>query len=262
MKIALFQSPTTNGDEVAAFSRIAQMLQAAAWAGAEMLVMPELYLPGYNRPDLHPDRAQPKGGVWEDRLSRLCKESHCGLTIGWAERDGDAVFNVASCYHKTGEKLAHHRKLQLFGPMENAVFTPGDHYTVFDLGPFRAALLICYDVEFAHHVQALAAQGVNLILVPTANPAGFEAVNRLLVPARANEFRLTIAYANYVGVEGDVTFGGGSVIVGPNGAPLAEAGQGEALLICDLGVISNLDPAWLSTQLQDRRDLPHGATVG
>ena len=54
MKLALWQSPPANGriDEV--FSAICQQLRAAAAAGAKLLVAPELILPGYNRPDLHP----------------------------------------------------------------------------------------------------------------------------------------------------------------------------------------------------------------
>ena len=255
MKIALYQSPTTDGNEDAAFGRIDRMLKAAALAGAEMAVFPELYLPGYNRPDLHADRAQPQGGDWDSRLSALAREAGCGLAIGWAERDGDAVYNVASCYDAGGVKLAHHRKLQLFGPMEQGVFAPGDAYTVFDLGPYRAALLICYDVEFAHHVRALADRGVTLLLVPTANPAGFEMVNDAIVPARAYEHRMTVIYANYCGAEAGLDFGGRSVIAGPDGRALARAGTGETLLVCDLAELARLDPQMLSTQDRDRREI-------
>ena len=146
-------------------------------------------------------------------------------------------------------------KLQLFGPMEKGVFQPGDRYSIFDLGDRRAALLICYDVEFAHHVRALHEAGVDLLLVPTANPAGFGVVNDALVPARAYEYRMTVVYANYHGDEAGLAFGGGSVIVGPDGQPLARAGTGESLLVCDLAGLSVLDPGILSTQDQDRREI-------
>lgn len=255
MKLAVYQGAPTDGDEQGAFGRIATVLTAAAAMGAEMAVFPELFLPGYNRPDLHPDRAQPQGGDWETRLAALCRETACGLAVGWAERDGASVYNAASCFDRTGARLAHYRKIQLFGPMEASVFQPGDAHVVFDLGPFRAALMICYDVEFAHHVQALAARGVDLLLVPTANPAGFENVSTLLVPARAFEQAMTVAYANYHGREAGLAFGGGSVIAGPDGNALARAGAGEALLIVDLGHRDTLDPAKLSTQRRDRREI-------
>ncbi|ASP19278.1 acylamide amidohydrolase [Antarctobacter heliothermus] len=256
MKLAIYQGAPTDGDEAGAFARIERCLAAAAAMGAESVVFPELFLPGYNRPDLHSARAQAQGGAWEMRLSDLCRAADCGLVIGWAEREGGAVYNAASCFDRSGHKLAHYRKVQLFGPMEQSVFQTGDSYCLFDLGGRRAALLICYDVEFAHHVRALADQGAEVILVPTANPAGFENVSDLLVPARAMEMAVTVAYANYHGAEAGLAFGGRSVIAGPDGNILAKAGGGEALLIVDLAAVSAIEAGALSTQRQDKRDLP------
>ena len=57
----------------------------------------------------------------------------------------------------------------------------------------------------------------------------------LIVPARAAENGMAVAYANYCGTEGNIRYGGGSVIVDANGTSLARAGQSPALLIADLG---------------------------
>ena len=252
-KLALYQGPAIDGDIEAGFIRIEKQLSAAALAGARMAVFPEVFLPGYNRPDLHKSLAQPIGGDWTKRLSALAKQTGCGITIGWAEADGDEIYNAATCFDETGVQLAHYRMIQLYGPMEQASFDFGDSYTVFDLWGRKAALLICYDVEFPQHCIALAAQGVSLILVPTANPRGFEYVSTTLVPARAAEMRLTIAYANFCGPEGDITFGGHSVIVGPDAKPLAMAGTGETLLVTDLNAVEDIDPTILSQQRADYR---------
>jgi predicted amidohydrolase len=64
---------------------------------------------------------------------------------------------------------------------------------------------------------------------------------------------LTIAYANYCGSEGDLTYVGGSLIADPYGEPLVQAGSGPALLVADLP--DHLDPARLSTQDQDYRKI-------
>lgn len=248
MKLALWQSPPANGriDEV--FSAICQHLRAAAAAGAKLLVTPELILPGYNRPDLHRDLAQTLDGDWINRLRDMARETGCGLCLGWAERAGEAVYNAVSLIGPDGAVLSHYRKIQLFGAMEQASFARGG-----DLGPVvtlegqPVATLICYDIEFPGHAAALAKKGARLILVPTANPAGYEHVQRVLVPARAHENRAVVAYANYVGTEGDVTYGGLSVIAGPDGQPLAMAGaHGEALLIVDLAAVEALAPAAFS----------------
>ena len=97
--------------------------------------------------------------------------------------------------------------------------------------------------------------------MPTANPQGFDHVARILVPARAYESRLTIAYANYCGPDGDLNFGGLSVIVGPDGEPVAAAGRGPALLIVDLPAPQDYPQERLSTQAADLRrvDAPSDA---
>ena len=116
-------------------------------------------------------------------------------------------------------------------------------------------MLICYDVEFSHHVQALQEKGVELILVPTANPIAYKYVTEFSVPARAVENRMTIAYANFCGSEGNITYGGKSLIAGPDGVALASAGLGEVLLLADLSIIKTIDETLLSTQRHDRRIL-------
>lgn len=239
------------GDPEAALTRLAGQLRAAAMAGARMLVAPELYLPGYNRPDLHASLSQPRGGAWERRLAALARDAGCGLAIGWAERDGETVFNAATAFGRGGSVLGHYRKVQLFGPMEQASFAHGSAYCLFDFEGMKSALLICYDVEFAQHVRALGEQGVKLILVPTANPAGFEHVSDIFVPARAGEMDLTIVYANYCGVEDGLAFAGQSIIAGPDTHAIARAGRTEALLVADLG--PETAPGLRSTQLADFR---------
>ena len=254
MKLALYQGPSPAGDPEAAFETIEGKLLAASAAGASMAVFPELFLPGYNQPQLHPSLAQPQGGPWEGRLAALARQAGCGLTIGWAERDGERLYNAAGCFDDQGRKLAHYRKLQLFGEMEQSIFTPGADYALFNLNGVRTALLICYDVEFAPHCRALKERGAELLLVPTANPAGFGHVSDILLPARAVETNMTIAYANYCGADNGLAFGGGSLAIAPDSEILAKAGRAEALLITDLGSVEALDTTRISTQIHDYRE--------
>ncbi|TQV82057.1 carbon-nitrogen hydrolase family protein [Denitrobaculum tricleocarpae] len=254
MKLALYQGPSPAGDPDAAFTAIEGKLLVSAAAGADMVVFPELFLPGYNQPQLHASLAQPQGGPWAARLSALAKSANCGLTIGWAEREGKHLYNSASVFDARGQRLAHYRKLQLYGEMERSVFVPGSDYVLFQLGGVRGGLLICYDVEFAQHCRALRELGAELLLVPTANPSGFEHVQDILLPARALETNMTIAYANYCGQDGELSFGGRSLLVGPDGNDLASAGHSETLLITDLNDNSDIDPLRVSAQLKDFRE--------
>ncbi len=255
MKIALYQGLPTGGDEEMAFAKIRHVLRAAAAAEARMAVFPELFLPGYNHPQLHRDRAQGVGGSWDRALASCAKEAGCGLVIGWAERDGTSLYNAASAYGPDGSKLAHHRKAQLFGPMEKDVFTPGSAYTLFEFEGHTVGLLICYEIEFPEHVRSLAGRGATLVVVPTANGIEYANVPEVLVPARAWENRLSIAYANYCGEDNGLVFSGNSIIVGRDGAPLVTAGHSEALLITNLNLCNPGKSESLSMQDTDLKFL-------
>lgn len=252
MRLALLQAPSPAADDEAAFATLAAALNAAGAMGAATLTAPEIYLPGYNQPDI-PARAQPRGGPWHQRLSSLCRAAGCGIVIGYAERAGERIYNSAIAIDAAGREIAHYRKLQLYGPRENAIYTVGDAYTLFNLHGRTAALLICYDVEFAPHIAALADRGASLILCPTANMLPYTHVARVTVPAMAVNHAVTIAYANFCGSEGDLDYAGGSVIAGPDGEILARAGAHPALLVVDLPAA--YDPARLSTQARDLRSL-------
>lgn len=251
MKIALNQCLPTDGNIENSFIIIEQTLGLAAIGGVDMVVFPELFLPGYNRPDLHRTLAQPINGEWIIRLSTLVKKAGCGLTLGWAEADGDQIYNAAICFDQQGHILANYRKIQLFGDMEKQSFIPSTQYQIFEWKGQKAALLICYDIEFPQHCRALAEQGVSLVFVPTANPQGHEYVSKVLVPARASEMGVTIVYANYCGTEQGLTFAGLSIIVGPDSNSIASAGNTQSILIAELDEPALQNPEFRSTQLQD-----------
>ena len=104
MKIAAYQGPSPQGDPSHAFAKIDEILAQAAKQGAQMVVFPELYLLGYNQMHRHAELAQPVGDDWEIRCAALAQKHKCGLTIGWAERDGETLFNSASTFDASGDR--------------------------------------------------------------------------------------------------------------------------------------------------------------
>ena len=251
MRLALWQGPSPEADLDRACTQAESALAAAAALGATALVLPELWLPGYNRPDLA-TRALARDSAPLRRLAAAARAQQTTLVLGYAEQEDDRLYNSAACFGPDGALLAHYRKVQLYGPREAALFTPGDRLETFALNGETAAILICYDVEFAPHVKSLADRGVRVILTPTANMQPFTHVARHTIPAMAANHGVAIVYANYCGTEGDLTYVGGSLIAGPHGEVLAQAGETPALLIADL---PPRDPARLSTQSADFRRL-------
>ena len=112
-----------------------------------------------------------------------------------------------------------------------------DHPAVFPLGGLKAGLLICYDVEFPETVRHLASSEADLILVPTALPASEHAgfIARSIIPVRAFENQVFVAYANHAGRDAAFSYAGLSGIAAPDGSDLARApATGTRLLIADL----------------------------
>ncbi|WP_333815460.1 nitrilase-related carbon-nitrogen hydrolase [Tabrizicola sp.] len=251
MRLALWQGTSPASDLDSACAQAEAALAAAAAMGVAALVLPEVWLPGYNQPDI-PARALTLDSPPLQRLARAAKLHRTALVTGYAERDGDRLYNSAACFGPDGALLCNYRKVQLYGPREAALYTPGEALPTFPLAGETAAILICYDVEFAPHVKSLADRGATLILAPTANMAPFFHVPRVTVPAMAANHGVTIAYANYCGAEGDLAYVGNSVIAGPHGEILAQAGETPTLLIAE---IPPRDPSRLSTQSTDLRQL-------
>lgn len=231
MKLGLYQTASPAGDLDAALAEVDAALAQAGAAGVDLLTLPEAFLPGYNAVS----RAEPED--CRDALAalpELVKRRGIGLVIGAAEYTEAAVFNSAFAFGRTGALLARYRKLQLFGPREAEIYSPGDALRLFEFDGRRFGLMICYDVEFPEHTRALARAGAEALLVPTANMMPFVNVHEILVPARALESGLTVVYANYCGEEGDLTYTARSLIAGPDGRALAELGQDRGLAVATL----------------------------
>ncbi|MGP5690715.1 nitrilase-related carbon-nitrogen hydrolase, partial [Glutamicibacter ardleyensis] len=96
-------------------------------------------------------------------------------------------------------------------------------------------MVICFDVEFPEIVREAARRSVELLLVPTAMGRGYERVCTHLVPTRAMESQLFIAYSNHSGSQAGFELAGTSVIAGPDGSVLAQAGHEPEVLYADLG---------------------------
>ncbi len=260
LRIALYQGP---GGVPASTDASLQSLDAAARRaaaqGARLLVTSELYLTGYALGERTAESAEEADGPGARAVAGIAARHGLAIAYGYPERAGDAVHNSVQLVGPAGETLAGYRKTHLYGGYETDHFTPGDELVVqAELDGLRLGLLICYDVEFPEAVRAHALAGTELLVVPTALMRPYETVAHTLLPARAWENQLYIAYANRCGPEGDFSFAGLSCLAAPDGAVRARAGDGEELLLAEA------DPALLAASrarnpyLHDRRpDLYH-----
>jgi len=234
MRIALYQgagTPRRPDENRAVMARVAA---ESAERGCALVVFPEMFASGYNIGDAVFDLAEPADGPTAKALSQAAQAHGIAILAGYPERDGERVYNSALLIGPGGERLANARKTHLFGAQEKRLFAPGETLAVARLGALSVGILICYDVEFPEAVRALALQGVGLVLVPTALMRPFERVTRWLVPVRAFENQVFLAYANRCGREGDLEYCGESCVIAPDGSELARARRAEELLVADI----------------------------
>ncbi|MFF3673951.1 carbon-nitrogen hydrolase family protein [Streptomyces sp. NPDC002120] len=255
LRTALLQSSGVLGDTAQNLKALDEAAARAAQDGAGLLVTSEMFLTGYAL-DLEdiPGLAEPADGPSAVAIGEIARRHGVAVLYGYPERGDGAVFNAAQLIGPDGVRLANYRKTHLFGCFEQDAFTPGDTPVVqADLGGLRIGIMICYDVEFPENVRAHALAGTDLLLVPTAQMHPFQFVAEQLVPVRAFENQMYIAYVNRTGPEGEFEFVGLSCLASPDGVTRTRAGRGEEL------VFGEADPELLAASretnpyLRDRR---------
>ena len=239
-----------------ALTYLEQILQQAQQQEVQLLVLPEMFLTGYN---IGADAARALAlSLDKDELAplkKLARHYQIALVVGFPERSQDAVFNSAAFIDGQGQVQACYRKTHLYGCVDQEQFSAGARLApIFTWQGWQCALAICYDIEFPEVARSYALQGAELLLVPTANMLPFELVCYHTIPTRAAENTICLAYANYVGSEGDFTYCGLSCICDPYGQVLARGSSAsEALLIADLEQDTLQAARQQLSYLQDRR---------
>jgi 5-aminopentanamidase len=205
---------------------------AAADGELDLVVCPELFVSGYNVGDRIRKMAEAQDGAFREAAAALAMKRRTALIYGYPELADNGLFNAAICIDAQGRTIAHHRKLRLPN-FERSNFTLGGAYTFCDLQGWRVAILVCYDVEFPEAVRACATRGAQLVVAPTALKKEWAFVARSVIPTRAFENGVFLAYANYCGREGSFEYLGESCFVSPTGN-VTNARDEETLLRCRL----------------------------
>ena len=244
MRIALYQCQSQPLDVEGNLARLQARAREAAQWDVELLVLPEMFLSGYNiGAGVARSLAQASDGPNAEQVAQIARQ--CGLAIlyGYPELDEQGhVYNSVQLIDRTGTRLANYRKTHLFGELDRAMFSAGEQApALFELNDWKVGMLICYDLEFPENARRLAAAGAELILVPTANMVPYGFIAEVTVRSRAFENQCYVAYANYCGKEMEVEYCGLSSIAAADGQQIAKAAREEAL------IIGTLDKATLAS---------------
>ncbi|MFI1925021.1 MULTISPECIES: carbon-nitrogen hydrolase family protein [unclassified Streptomyces] len=262
MRTALLQSSGRPGSVVENLKVLDEAADRAAAAGAGLLVAPEMFLTGYAIGDDIARLAEPADGDSADAVADIAGRHGLAIAYGYPERHGETVHNSAQLISADGSRLANYRKTHLFGCFERDHFRPGGQPVVqAELNGLTVGLMICYDVEFPENVRAHALAGTDLLVVPTAQMHPFQFVAESVIPVRAFENQMYVAYVNRVGQEGEFEFVGLSTLAGPDGVARTRAGRGEELVFADADPVALAASREANPYLKDRRPGLYGSLV-
>jgi len=254
MKLALWQTQGFPADPAANLAALERAARAASAAGAALLLCPECWLCGYNIGDAVASLAEAADGDSARHIASIAREQRIAIAYGYAEcapaRAG--IFNSVQVIGPEGTVLGRYRKTHLFGTAERAAYIPGSCFAApFEFGGFRIEA-----------VRSLMLAGADVVLVPTALTEEYGTVPGLLVPARAVENQVYVAYCNHAGIENGMRFLGRSCLVAPDGQPVVAAGDGDALIVGEISASAQFEIARIYPYRADRRPELYGAVQG
>jgi predicted amidohydrolase len=194
-------------------------------ANADLLIFGELFLSGYGKAERSKELAEEMEGSSLGFISQLAKEYNKYLVIGCPLKVKEQIYNSALIFYPSGERGIYHKSyLPNFGPFkEKAYFAQGREIKLFDLGIGKVSLSICYDAFFPELWKLAALKGAELIICISASPFQTRYYFETVLPARALENTVFIAYVNLVGKQDNMLFWGGSQAYGPWGNLLVKA---------------------------------------
>lgn len=195
-KVAVLQSrsldrrPAQNTDTAISY------LEMAARAGADILLLPECFITGYELPRENGE-AITDNSEWIEKICWAAERLQTGIVATALTRGNKKPQNSAFVIDKTGKILMKYSKVHTCDFADEICLESGDAFHVCDFHGILLGVMICYDREYPESARVLMMKGAEIILVPNDCRAMRPRVQALS----------TRAYENMVGV----------VMANPNG---------------------------------------------
>lgn len=188
-RIAILQKASFGRDYGANTRLIIDEMQHAAMNNADILLLPECFITGYDLPIDNADAI-------DDNDCHLCqirnaaRALHIGVVATALTKGLCKPQNSAYVISKQGDLLMKYSKVHTCDFADEACLESGEEFKVCDFDGVHLGIMICYDREYPESARVLMLKGAEIILSP--NDCG----------AMAPRLRAlsTYAYVNMVGV--------------------------------------------------------------
>ena len=214
---------------------LAEMVKQAAGKGAQLVLSPESFIDGWSFNSMLMRRtAAEVPGPESDFLCGLAAEFGVWLCAGIFTRVDGKIRNsailvtndgrIAGLYHKTHETK---------DVLKQMPYDLGDNLRVFDTPWGKVGVLICHDRWYPAAAMTLAQRGAELILNPSAGAAfhpkhKYHEINQSMLRCHAYANELFWVNCN------SASFGGHSLIIGPDGKTIAAGSDGRQVIVAEL----------------------------
>jgi 5-aminopentanamidase len=235
--VAAAQAESVSGDVTGNAGTAADLVREGAAAGARVVVLPELFLPGYDVAGLAADRdsdvVDPAGDPRLEPIRSACRESGTIGVVGASVRRG-ARRTIGVLVVDSDGRVSHAYDKQHLLSAEREVFEPGRDRAIVMVDGWPLGLAVCYDGCFPEHARSLADDDALVYVASAAYVVGSEHRRDVYYAARALDNGCYVVFADLTGPCGAESFSGGSAIYDPEGQPLVRAGVGRKVVTATL----------------------------
>jgi deaminated glutathione amidase len=250
---------------------MAPLVAKAAGLGADVILLPEKWNAWLDGPGLRDQAERLDAGPTVEIMSDWARAHRVNLIGGSIAilGDGDRVGNVSIVYDREGSQTAAYTKIHLFDVdvggisyRESDGTEPGSEPVVAEIDGVRFGLTVCYDLRFPELYRALALDGGATVLTVPSNFTLLTGMAHweLLLRARAVEnqaFVLATGQHGYPGGLNKPSYGH-SMIIDPWGTVLAQAPDGDGVIVADLDMAALADIRERLPALRHRRPETYG----
>ncbi|MDK1342198.1 carbon-nitrogen family hydrolase [Streptomyces sp. 378] len=223
-----------NEDESVEARRRRAVTMVREQAGADLVVLPELWTTGAFAYEEFGREAEPLEGPTYEAMAKAASDAGVWLHAGSIpERDPDGpLYNTSLVFSPSGDLAAVYRKIHRFGfdQGEAVLMGAGTELVTVRLPATTLGLSTCYDLRFPELFRGLVDAGAETLVVSAGWPERRRSHWTLLARARAVENQSFVLACATAGTHAGVPQAGHSIVVDPWGEVLAEAGAGEEVL--------------------------------
>lgn len=164
-KVAILQMKSLNRQYQKSSDIVIRMMKKASENGADILLLPEAFLTGYELP-ISNEEALADQNPYLDKICTAAAELNIGAVITAITKGAKKPQNSAYVVDKSGKVLMKYSKVHICDFSDEACLESGNSFQVCDFCGIRLGIMICYDREYPESARILMLKGAEIILVP------------------------------------------------------------------------------------------------